>query len=239
VGNGEDAPPPGHDDNFNDGPGTGPGHPGAQGGNGIGHRLTAPTPLFLSDLPQRRQIHAAAAERSMGGDHGNAGGNGHGNGHDTAQLAAPSAPTTDAPLANSDGSQSTASAASASSNVPRDPPQDQLQALIASWFAQAGENGPSLSHYADIQEGVLRDAPAQADDAAQRNAAQWSSLNAYLAQHRHQYDDVGLDLAGAWLRDAGGLMVGALASGSVGLALPPGQELKVLKGLSEGLAKLG
>lgn len=28
VGNGEDPPPPGHDDNWNDGPGTGPGHPG-------------------------------------------------------------------------------------------------------------------------------------------------------------------------------------------------------------------
>lgn len=30
VGNGEDPPPPGHDDNYNDGPGTGPGHPGHQ-----------------------------------------------------------------------------------------------------------------------------------------------------------------------------------------------------------------
>lgn len=34
VGNGVDAPPPGHDYNFNDGPGTSPGQPGAQGGNG-------------------------------------------------------------------------------------------------------------------------------------------------------------------------------------------------------------
>jgi len=33
VGNGEDPPPPGHDDNFNDGPGTGPGHPGARDGD--------------------------------------------------------------------------------------------------------------------------------------------------------------------------------------------------------------
>ncbi|MBK9160736.1 MAG: tandem-95 repeat protein [Nitrosomonadales bacterium] len=34
VGNGEDAPPPGHDHNSNDGHGTSPGHPGNQGGNG-------------------------------------------------------------------------------------------------------------------------------------------------------------------------------------------------------------
>ncbi|MCF8198712.1 MAG: VCBS domain-containing protein [Sulfuritalea sp.] len=34
VGNGVDGPPPGHDVSFNDGPGTGPGNPGAQGGNG-------------------------------------------------------------------------------------------------------------------------------------------------------------------------------------------------------------
>lgn len=33
VGNGEDPPPPGHDDNFNDGPGTGPGNPGARNRN--------------------------------------------------------------------------------------------------------------------------------------------------------------------------------------------------------------
>ncbi|HSI53212.1 MAG TPA: VCBS domain-containing protein [Ramlibacter sp.] len=32
VGNGEDAPPPGHDTNQNDGPGTAPGSPGSQGG---------------------------------------------------------------------------------------------------------------------------------------------------------------------------------------------------------------
>ncbi|MDO8812807.1 MAG: putative Ig domain-containing protein [Gallionella sp.] len=34
VGNGEDAPPPGHDHNTNDGAGTSPGHPGSRGGNG-------------------------------------------------------------------------------------------------------------------------------------------------------------------------------------------------------------
>ncbi len=34
VGNGEDAPPPGHDRNTNDGAGASPGHPGKKGGNG-------------------------------------------------------------------------------------------------------------------------------------------------------------------------------------------------------------
>ncbi|AYC32737.1 hypothetical protein D3880_10210 [Pseudomonas cavernae] len=33
LGNGQDAPPPGHDTNWNDGPGTSPGNPGANGGN--------------------------------------------------------------------------------------------------------------------------------------------------------------------------------------------------------------
>jgi len=33
VGNGEDPPPPGHDENWNDGPGSGPGRPGARFGN--------------------------------------------------------------------------------------------------------------------------------------------------------------------------------------------------------------
>ena len=35
VGNGEDAAPPGHDDNQNDGPGTSPGNPGSKGGKGV------------------------------------------------------------------------------------------------------------------------------------------------------------------------------------------------------------
>ena len=33
VGNGEDPPPPGHDDNYNDGPGTSPGNPGSKNGS--------------------------------------------------------------------------------------------------------------------------------------------------------------------------------------------------------------
>lgn len=41
VGNGEDPPPPGHDDNFNDGPGTGPGHPGAGKGKKAAHTTQA------------------------------------------------------------------------------------------------------------------------------------------------------------------------------------------------------
>lgn len=36
VGNGEDPPPPGHDYNWNDGPGTSPGHPGSKKGQGGG-----------------------------------------------------------------------------------------------------------------------------------------------------------------------------------------------------------
>ncbi len=38
VGNGEDPPPPGHDQNYNDGPGTSPGNPGNKGGNNGGKK---------------------------------------------------------------------------------------------------------------------------------------------------------------------------------------------------------
>jgi VCBS repeat-containing protein len=65
VGNGEDPPPPGHEYNFNDGPGTAPGDPGAAGGNGYvppGHpdphqglqdvgSLIGRPPLVLTGLP--------------------------------------------------------------------------------------------------------------------------------------------------------------------------------------------
>jgi len=54
VGNGEDPPPPGHTYNFNDGPGTSPGSPGAQGGNGY-----VPTPPQHETVAT--EVHVGAA----------------------------------------------------------------------------------------------------------------------------------------------------------------------------------
>lgn len=69
VGNGEDPPPPGHDHSFNDGPGTSPGNPGAQGGNGYVplEPRTTPTPHALTGFALAVQTVTT---------HGNAGGHG-------------------------------------------------------------------------------------------------------------------------------------------------------------------
>lgn len=70
VGNGVDGPPPGHDTSFNDGPGTGPGNPGAQGGNGyvpprladiLMTRVNIATPILDEQGPQAAQGNSAVA----------------------------------------------------------------------------------------------------------------------------------------------------------------------------------
>ncbi|MDP3760099.1 MAG: VCBS domain-containing protein [Ramlibacter sp.] len=66
VGNGVDGPPPGHDDSFNDGEGTGPGSPGAQGGNpmapGLGHLALIDIAIYgLTTVPSNAPVHGELA----------------------------------------------------------------------------------------------------------------------------------------------------------------------------------
>ena len=65
VGNGVDGPPPGHDDSFNDGDGTGLGIPGAQGGNpmalGLDHLTLIDMSIYgLTPVPSN-EFHGASA----------------------------------------------------------------------------------------------------------------------------------------------------------------------------------
>ena len=80
VGNGLDAPPPGQTISFNDGVGTGPGHPGAQGGNGyrpprredlvVSHKqieaLRAEAPAAAATHSNSTQARTAAPGQTMG-----------------------------------------------------------------------------------------------------------------------------------------------------------------------------
>src|SRR5258706_1061353 len=88
-------------------------------------------------------------------------------------TAPPAAPTHPAP---------------ASADGPRDPLHDKLQSLIDGWFSEAKDHQPSLSHYAEIQEGLLSKASAQANESALRNALQWSSSGGDLALALAPYD---------------------------------------------------
>ena len=54
VGNGKDAPPPGHDRNTNDGGGTAPGRPGSKGGNGY--------PTAFAKHPQEQEPHDSSSD---------------------------------------------------------------------------------------------------------------------------------------------------------------------------------
>jgi len=72
VGNGEDPPPPGHDDNYNDGPGTSPGHPGHGGGRDDDHDGRG---------GGRGKGASNGHGNSNGGGNGHSNGNGNGNGN--------------------------------------------------------------------------------------------------------------------------------------------------------------
>ncbi|MFZ5557165.1 MAG: VCBS domain-containing protein [Pseudomonadota bacterium] len=79
VGNGEDPPPPGHDDNWNDGPGTSPGNPGSKGGQGKGKRAAGVHGSSHDDDEHsdgEHHHHAGGCDDDHGG-HG-----GHGSGDD-------------------------------------------------------------------------------------------------------------------------------------------------------------
>lgn len=71
VGNGEDPPPPGHDDNYNDGPGTSPGNPGHGNGRGGGRGK--------GGYGQSAGGHGGGGSGNGGQGNGNGG---HGNGND-------------------------------------------------------------------------------------------------------------------------------------------------------------
>ncbi len=75
VGNGQDAPPPGQSYNFNDGPGTSPGNPGAKGGNG--NTPHAPAPLGTVPTAAATELQALAS-RSVAAPPGLAAGHGDG-----------------------------------------------------------------------------------------------------------------------------------------------------------------
>ncbi len=65
LGNGEDAPPPGHDTSFNDGPGTSPGDPGARGGRW--HPADAPQAMKVGAAPGPDEHAAPIAHAVAGG----------------------------------------------------------------------------------------------------------------------------------------------------------------------------
>jgi VCBS repeat-containing protein len=70
VGNGIDAPPPGHDVSFNDVPGTGPGNPGAKGGlGGNGYRPPRWADVVMDEVPIAESIIETQAPTAT---HGNA-----------------------------------------------------------------------------------------------------------------------------------------------------------------------
>lgn len=230
VGNGEDAPPPGHDTNQNDGPGTSPGHPGSKGGTpgkpkstaaiepiSVAHTKSAASPVHgkSDQAHDARQQKAASLAADDFGAEGHTPGKpvptvGKGNGNGAAKrIAAILSDMSDTPA---DTQPIAAQAASA---------PDKHFGALASYLAQRPAGN------------------AAAPDAAQ-TALQWDKLKGLSGRLGQDDDDAKQGAQTSGSGSGTGLADVALwgYAGSVGKTRAGGG-MAQFTGLSEGFNKLG
>ncbi|MDP1612945.1 MAG: VCBS domain-containing protein [Sulfuritalea sp.] len=248
VGNGVDAPPPGHEASFNDGAGTGPGSPGAQGGigggigggNGGGNGYRPPRREDIAMAEARIASPILEAPASMMVAHGNSA---------DAQAAAPGqvkqvAGEVDAlSAAAGGGDQAAVSPAptltaadevSSGGTGPDSPCRDKTTST--EWLTEAAWA------YLDRQgSDATRPAAGNSDTVA--IFAQWLAVEQALARDSagsmpDWLDQTrGADLRGL-LAANGGFLGSHQALGVDTIGLLAGAELKGFKGLGEGVQKI-
>jgi len=234
VGNGEDPPPPGHDQNFNDGPGTGPGHPGAKGGNGLGH--VAPVARVLANVPQLHGVNSGAAVRALA-DHGTQGQHGNnGNGPAAAQSGG-----ADSPAGANAGSQTVESQGSVPGN-PDAPSQGQpgnSDDAIAARLARA-------PHYdfAALVDWLAQDTGQGDTLDAEEIRRRWARVASATFDLGDDSNAAARGAAVGWQRFADALAAAGASGGTAftdasGLGLSAGlPRLQAFNGLNEGLERL-
>lgn len=236
VGNGPDAPPPGHDSDFNDGPGTAPGTPGAQGGNGLGHMPAAPVmrefviaPSEVFDNPVRATGNSSQAGREQ-----------------SRRQEVPNQTVSD-PI-KSGGVISPAQANDTGSgpeaNNDMQTETGVNSSTIKEWWQ--GENNPLLGRTSSLNQPEPEEeslaAPVDVDHLA-ATFARWMALDEQLEADKAKINGAehvqGEGGAGAfanlsqYLGAGMGLGQGALAASAAGA------DLKPLQGLSEGMHRIG
>lgn len=235
VGNGEDPPPPGHDANQNDGPGTSPGDPGAQGGL-VRPQLLESTaaPTLASDWERGRLAPATAAVIGGAGASTAPGNSGNAPGQTKPASAESSAgidaPATTAANGNAAHEASTENSTSAS---------DTAGTLVDGWGLPASPI-PYLnsSHWSAIDTGGAWPQSGSADD---DTARRWREVFRLLAERLDAApSDGALDDAQAGFASPFNLSGNEqrTAYGADLSLLPRGQALKVFQGLAEGLDRI-
>jgi hypothetical protein len=231
VGNGVDGSPPGHDTSFNDGAGTSPGNPGAQGGNGYVPPKRADILLQDVRIDGRRMAEAAT-------------GNERGNSAD-AHASAPGQMKQDsAALAVTDGT-AMVNSGSAKTNNGNANGQDVARSDVAS----TGQ--PAVPKW--LQESAWAFLDSQSSDASHATTGsggdtvtafmQWLAVQQAMAdQSRNGLPDwldvsQGADLRGMILTD-GRFLGSSRASGNDPLSLQAAASLQSFSGLGNGLQKI-
>jgi hypothetical protein len=148
--------------------------------------------------------------------------------------------TLSAPVASSpteDSSTEPAAAETAAAGAPDDPLRERMAALIETWFEGGANVGQlSLSHFDESRRSALSDDPG--DGADLRNAMQWHLGAGRLHAYLQLADDAGLSADASILRALANPLGSMSAPDVDGLPSIAGSELRPLKGLTEGFAKL-
>lgn len=229
VGNGQDAPPPGHDTNFNDGAGTSPGNPGAKGGNGraIGRPADpAAAPITQRGAANLVSLSSEGAVRNVG-QHGH-GAVGKGSAGASSQGAGPQSLMARDVEAQASAGQGRGTLERGLAEAGSTPSHSEAAAAT-----NAARAAPSRLPSAVI------DGPATPDSFL----ARWAALDERLAIH------LGYK-AGDLAESSGGTAAFDSSSGFLGSTQPVGTDplavvngadgrLPLFRGLSEGMRQLG
>jgi VCBS repeat-containing protein len=225
VGNGVDAPPPGHDDSFNDAIGSGPGNPGAQGGNGLGR--DRPT------SPQRKQKSVGV---SIVGSHTDANStgkvnNGDLNGHGVSRKEGAIEP--------SKGGGVRSSMADGAIGV--NPLFDSVQSSNAP-AADPSSIVPTGGDLAELNPGQPGAMVPGAARTANQYIARWAALDGKLAAHLANGDEGALAVDPQAAGESSAGLLGSIGPAPLGLAASRGGTsggLAAFRGLDEGFRKIG
>jgi len=237
VGNGPDAPPPGHSHSFNDDPGASPGNPGAQGGNGYQPDVHPPeiSEIALDGMqmaaPELKQAQAAQA---LHGHRRNAQVGPHENGGEARVPAIPNASvpsmpaSADAPVMDGD---------TGSRPKPKPIPSNNHgiadDSIADHWFSGSPQD---LREPTYIDPGHLENVSANqpsvtADTSAWDALLHWSDLDERLSTHLAKTDEAlfgsgmvtGTDITGfdGFLGSTAGFAEDTLSLGGDGNRLKP------------------
>lgn len=251
VGNGVDGPPPGHNESFNDGPGTAPGRPGAAGGDGLGEAQSAlasvpgPMPVMhdlLVTAPGLSKASAAPGQtRRAAGDEPAA---------SRAQQSTPAMPAAASmePVASAAAAVAVPTAGAVEQAAvelagTHPPTAADLGPLLAGW-GQA----PARPAYLNSRHWQEASAPWTQQSSASNDGAfaAWLAMDLALAEAQRSrktgaWTDTG---AGNDLSALSGLRAGYLGSrlafreDAFSLLAGSGQALNVFDGLGQGAQKI-